>query len=211
MRQPVFDGLPEFAEGGFFMSQIFTRAYWRSAARELKRPKILAVTALLMAVSMAISMVSIPLPNNLHIYFTYVSKGLCAAICGPVAALVVGFAEDILGFVLHPTGAFFPGYTLSTMLAMFFYALGFYRQRLTIPRIAVTKLAVNLVCNVALGTLWNSILFGKAYLFYFWGSLGKNLTLWPIEVAVMVLVYRLVTPVLEKQGLMAPQGKIKQR
>ena len=107
------------------MSQIFTRAYWRSAARELKRPKILAVTALLMAVSMAISMVSIPLPNNLHIYFTYVSKGLCAAICGPVAALVVGFAEDILGFVLHPTGAFFPGYTLSTMLGLFFYALGF--------------------------------------------------------------------------------------
>ena len=27
----------------------------------------------------------------------------------------------------------------------------------------------------------------------------------------LVLVYRLVTPVLEKQGLMAPQGKNKQR
>ena len=188
----------------------FSAAYWRAAAREVKDLRKLTFAALMIAMCIVLSHVpSIPLFGGAKVTWGFLARSVCALVCGPVLGLIFGFAEDILSFFLTGGGGypFFPGYTLSTMLGLFFYALGFYRQRLTIFRIAVTKLAVNLVCNVALGTLWNSILFGKAYLFYFWGSLGKNLTLWPFEVAVMVLVYRLVTPVLEKQGLMAPQGK----
>lgn len=42
--------------------------------------------------------------------------------------LVFGFVEDILGFILQPTGDFFPGYTLSTMAGVLVYALCFYRR-----------------------------------------------------------------------------------
>ena len=188
---------------------LFSRAYWRAAGGQLKKPRVLAVCALLLAVSMAMSGLFLQLPNNLRVYFTYMPKGLCAAVCGPVAALVVGFTEDILGYALHPTGGFFPGYTLSTMVGMFLYALGFYRRRLTLPRVAITKLSVNLLCNVGLGTLWNSILYGKSYLFYFWGSLGKNLLLWPVETALLMAVFRLLAPALAREGLLAPQQPAK--
>ena len=104
-------------------------------------------------------------------------------------------------------GAFFPGYTVTTMVTMLIYALGFYNQRLTIPRIAITKLIVNVVCNICLNSFWNSILMGKAFTVFLVGSATKNLLLWPVEVIVMVLVFRLVTPIMEKYKLIAPQKK----
>ncbi len=180
-------------------------SYWKEAAARLKDVRTLAVCSVLMALSIAIASVFIPLPNGLRVYFTFAAKAICAMICGPVAALVFGCAEDLLGFLIHPTGAFFIGYTISSMFGMFLYALGLYRQRITVVRVALTKLAVNLLCNVGLGALWNSILFGKAYLFYFWSSLTKNLLLWPVETALILLVFRLLRSTMEKQKLIPKQ------
>lgn len=180
----------------------FSLFYWKEAAARLKSVRTLAVCAVLMALSIAIASVFIPLPNNLRVYFTFMPKAICAMICGPLAALVFGCAEDLLGFLIHPTGAFFIGYTLSSMFGMFLYALGFYRQRITVVRAAITKLAVNLLCNVALGALWSSMLYGKAYLVYFWSSLTKNLLLWPVETALILAVYRLLRDPIEKMRQM---------
>ena len=184
---------------------IFTRAYWKNAFGRLKSIRVLGACALLIALTIAITTLYIPLPNNLHVFFDYTPKALCAMVCGPAAALGVGFVMDILGFLARPMGAFFPGYTVTTMVAMLIYALGFYNQKITIPRIAITKLAVNVICNIGLNSLWNSILMGKAFVVFLAGSATKNLLLWPVEVLVMVIVFRLVAPVLEKQKLIAPQ------
>lgn len=187
---------------------LFTRAYWKEAAGRLKNVRVLAATALLIAVTVAISALYIPLPiNNLHVFFDYVPKSLCAAVCGPVAALGVGFVMDILGFLIHPFGAFFPGYTVTTMVAVLIYALGLYRRRMTVARIAVTKLAVNVICNIFLNSLWNSMLYSKGFWVFVASGTVKNLALWPVEVLIMVIIFRLVTPVLEKQGFIVPQKK----
>ena len=62
---------------------VFTRAYWKEAAHRLKSPRILAVSALLVALTIAITTLYIPLPNNLHVFFDYTPKALCAMVCGP--------------------------------------------------------------------------------------------------------------------------------
>ena len=59
----------------------------------------------------------------------------------------VRLVEDILGFILQPTGDFFPGYTLSTMAGVLVYALCFYRARITVLRIVLANLVVNLLVN----------------------------------------------------------------
>lgn len=182
-----------------------TSAYWQEAAATLRQPRLLAIAALFLALCIAIFSVFIPLPNNLRIYFTFVPKALCAAICGPIAALVFGFADDLLGFMIHPSGAFFFGYTLSAVMGMLIYALGLFRAKITVWRIAITKLAVNLLVNVGLGALWSSMLYGKAYLFYAGTSLVKNLLLWPAEVIVLTAVFRLLGPAMERAKLIPRQ------
>ncbi len=178
--------------------------YWRGAAGEVKKLRTLAVSAIFLALSSAVASVFIPLPNNLRVYFTYGPKALCAAVIGPVSGLIFGLTGDLLGFVLHPTGGFFPGYTLTSMMGMFLYGLGLYRKKITVRRLALTKLLVNLVCNAGLNVLWSAILFQKAWVVYFTASLTKNLALWPVETAVLVLVFRLVGPLMERQGFLLP-------
>lgn len=178
--------------------------YWRGAAGEVKKLRTLAVSAIFLALSSAVASVFIPLPNNLRVYFTYGPKALCAAVIGPVSGLLFGLTGDLLGFVLHPTGGFFPGYTLTSMMGMFLYGLGLYRKKITVCRLALTKLLVNLVCNAGLNVLWSAILYQKAWIVYFTASLTKNLALWPVETAVLVLVFRLVGPLMERQGFLLP-------
>lgn len=178
--------------------------YWRAAAGEVKKLRTLAVSAIFLALSSAVASVFIPLPNNLRVYFTYGPKALCAAVIGPVSGLLFGLTGDLLGFVLHPTGGFFPGYTLTSMMGMFLYGLGLYRKKITVCRLAVTKLLVNLVCNAGLNVLWSAILYEKAWIVYFTASLTKNLILWPVETVVLVLVFRLVGPLMERQGFLLP-------
>lgn len=185
----------------------FTRGYWRTAAKELKNLRMLTLAAIVVALRIVLGGVRIPLGDNLNIFFGYLINSLGSAIYGPVVALLSGFATDILGYFVRPDGAFFPGYVLSTMLGSFFYALFFYRARITLPRIIGAKLTVNLLVNVGLGAMWSAIQFSKGYYYYLAKSLTKNIGMLPIEVLLLWLFLRAMAPVCARNGLLPRQGK----
>lgn len=185
----------------------FTRGYWHTAARELKNLRMLTLAAIVVALRIVLGGVRIPLGDNLNIFFGYLINSLGSAIYGPVVALLSGFATDILGYFVRPDGPFFPGYVLSTMLGSFFYALFFYRARITLPRIIGAKLTVNLLVNVGLGALWSAIQFSKGYYYYLAKSLTKNIGMLPIEVFLLWLFLRAMAPVCARNGLLPRHGK----
>ena len=113
----------------------FSAAYWKTAAAELKNYRALVFSALMIAACIVLSHCKIPLGENLSLSVTFLARALCALVCGPIAAVLYGFVEDILGYILKPSGPFFPGYTLTTMLGCFWYALFFFRARITITRV----------------------------------------------------------------------------
>ena len=183
------------------------RDYWKAAAGSFKSVRMLAVCAMFIALRIAIGAVFIPVGENLRVYFTYAVTALGASIYGPLMALAEGFISDILGYFIAPSGGFFPGYTLSAMLGSVTYALFFYRQRLSVLRIFLCRLVVNLVINVLIGSIWSAMLMGKGYYYYLTKSIVKNLLLLPAETAVMYVVFRTMTPLLERMKLVVPQGK----
>lgn len=179
----------------------FSAAYWREAARTLKNVRVLALLAVLTAASIVIGGFFIPVAQNLRIHFTFIVNSLAGWIGGPVAALVYGFVADILGFIIHPTGGFFPGYTLSGMLGALLYALFFYRAKISIPRIFLCKLSVNVLVNILLGSLWSAMLYSKGYYYYLANSIVKNLVLLPLETIVMAVIIGAMLPIAVKAGL----------
>lgn len=185
----------------------FSRSYWRTALRELQNLRMLTLAAIVVALRIVLGGVRIPLGDNLNIFFGYLINSLGSAIYGPVMALLSGFAADILGYFVHPDGPFFPGYVLSTMLGSFFYAIFFYRARITLPRIIAAKLTVNLLVNVGLGALWNAIQFSKGYYYYLVKSLTKNIGMLPLEVFLLWIFLRAMAPVCAHSGLLPKQGK----
>lgn len=95
---------------------------------------------------------------------------------GPVMGFVCGGLGDLIQFVIKPTGAYFPGWTISAALAGFIYGLFFYGcnmkvaekydeqgQKKGILRIIDFKFLLRcaaaltidtLLVNVLLGTYW---------------------------------------------------------
>ena len=182
----------------------FSAKYWKEAAASVVRLRCLVFAALMVAAAIALSYFSIPIHESLKVSFGFLARSVCALVCGPVMAVLYGFVEDILGYILKSTGAFFPGYTLTTMLGCFWYAIFFFRARITITRICLAKLVTN-VQNVLLGSLWSAILYSKGYLFYMTSSALKNILCLPVQILMLVTLFSALLPILQRMELIPRQ------
>ena len=109
---------------------------------------------------------------------------------------------DILKFLVKPTGAFFPGFTISAVLGGVIYGVLLYKKPLSVPRIVAAKVTVAIVVNTLLNTFWLSMLYGQAFAALLPARLLKQLLMVPIET---VLFYAVVT-VLQKSRILQAAG-----
>ena len=173
--------------------------------------KLLIFAALMIAVTRALSLVpGIPIWHT-RLTWGFLARSVCALVCGPVLGLVFGFAEDILGYLLQPTGEFFPGYTLSTMAGVLVYALFFFRQRITVASLVLANLVVNIGVNALMGSVWTVMTRGGGYLGWFIPSLTKNLITILPKAAALYILFQALLPILQRMGLIPVQmdGRIR--
>ena len=188
------------------------QGYWKSSLRELRDLRKLTFAALMIALCVVLSHIpAIHLPGDTQVQWTFLAKAATGWVCGPVLGVLFAVAEDTLSFFLTGGGGYpyFPGYTLTTVLGLLTYALCFYRAKPSFGRILLAKFSVNLQ-NVVLGSLWSAILTGKAWVVIAPIRATKNLILLPVEVLLMVLVFRAIGPALAKSGLI-PKGAVPER
>ncbi|MEG0076704.1 folate family ECF transporter S component [Anaerorhabdus sp.] len=178
---------------------------FKKSAQNLKSIKYLAIMAVFIALKVIMAGVFIPVGENLRISFSFLIIAVEACIIGPIPGLVSGFITDLIGFMLFPFGAFFPGYILSAMLNCFIYAVFLYDTRISITKLFLSKTIVSYFCNVLLGSLWSSMLYSKGFIFYATASVVKNTILLPIEVILLVIVFKLLLPYLQKKNLVPVQ------
>ncbi|MBQ9268253.1 MAG: folate family ECF transporter S component [Oscillospiraceae bacterium] len=185
----------------------FSPAYWKAAWGELKSLRRLVFAALICALCVVVGSLFITVGDNLRVKFTFFFVAVGSAVYGPILGLLVGAVSDILGYVLFPSGAFFPGYTLSSMLGALIYALLLYRKKITVLRLFCAKFLVNYLVNVLLGSLWSRMMFGKGYLYYMTTSLIKNSLLLPVEVMLLAALFAVLLPVFSRMGLLPGHEK----
>ncbi len=177
------------------------RHYFELAKEELNKTDKLMICAIMISLQVVLSSFFIPLSDTLRIYFTFFITALNSCICGPILALFSGFIVDNIGFIVHPSGMYFFGYTISSMAGALIYALFTYQTRITVFKLFLSKLLVNVLVNAFLGSLWLSMMFTKGFEVYFAASIIKNLTLLPFEVILLTLVFKSVIPFLYKRKL----------
>ena len=166
----------------------------------MNKTKTLVLLALLMAIHVIISMFFIQVGDNLRIYFTYLVVVMVAILFKPSIALTYAIVEDLVAFFLFPTGPFFVGYTLSAFVSMCIYSF-FLRDVVNVKRVIIAKTLVNIISNVALGSLWSAMLYSKGYIFYLTTSVIKNIVLLPFEIIIILTFLHLITPSLYRSGL----------
>ena len=180
----------------------FSRAYWREAASQLKSVRMLAVAAMIVALRVAVKFLEIPLAAGLKLSFDCYVNAVGSLVYGPVAALCVGAVSDTVGCIVKPTGAYFFPFIFVEMMSGFIFALFFWRKKLTTGRFLTAKFSVNFVCNIIMTSVfvkWQCyLLYGieeaAAYNLINLVRIAKSLILFPLEAALISLLFSVLLP-----------------
>ena len=160
--------------------------------------RIIATLSLLTAMHIVVSFIYIPILDANRLMFTFFIKAIVGVIASPAFAILFGLTSDILGHIIHPTGSYFIGYTLTSIFSVLIFSIGFYKKNITVFRIIIVRTLVVVICNILLNSLWASILLDNDILYFMSISAIKNLVLLPIEIFVLYIMFKLLLPFLKK-------------
>ena len=192
-------------------SHPFSLDYWRDAAAELKDTKMLVITALMVALRIALKPAAIPLGPSLYIQTATLATALGAMIFGPVMAIPAAIVSDTVGFMIWPTGDYFLPFVLTEIASTMIYALFLYRAKVTPVRVMLARFGICFFINVVL----QQVIYAWYYTYI--GNpdqakesimgimtvtrIFKNLALFPIEAVVLTLFLKVLMPVARRAKL----------
>ena len=192
-------------------SNPFSAAYWRDAAAEMKSTKMLVITALMIALRVALKPLAIPLGPQLSIQTAMLATSLGAMIFGPVVAIPAAIVSDTIGFMIYPTGEYFLPFVLTEIASTMFYALFLYRAKVSPIRVMLSRFCICFFVNVVM----------QQFIYAWWYSyignpeqakesimgimtlsrILKNLAMFPIESVVLTVFLRFLLPVTRRAKL----------
>ncbi|MBR5315257.1 MAG: folate family ECF transporter S component [Firmicutes bacterium] len=124
---------------------------------------MLVTAALLIAMQIILSRFLSINAWNLKIGFAFTAVFVAAYLYGPWFAAVVATIADVVGACLFPSGAFFPGFTVTAILSGLLMGFFLYKKQ-TPSRILATVAIDQLILSLLLNTYWLSILYGSPYI-----------------------------------------------
>lgn len=179
---------------------------FQESAKEFRSLRSILVTGMLIAVSYVIESFTIEL-GFAKINFAFLAIAAIGMLYGPTVSLFAGGICDLVGFVAHPDGAFFPLYTVIAMVQGLIYGLIAYRKfRLTTPksnlsrkldvemciRLAIARIVdvvvINIICNTAANYHYGFGVNGRTLGAMIAARVVKNLIELPIDIALIAVV-----------------------
>ena len=189
----------------------FSKAYWRDAAAEMKDIKMLVITALMIALRIALKPFAIYIGPQMAIQTATLATALGAMIFGPVIAVPAALISDTIGFIIFPTGDYFLPFALTEIASTMIYALCLYRAKPNATRVIIARFLICFAVNVVLQQ------FIFAWQYTYMGNpekakdsimgimtaarLFKNLFFFPIETIVITLFLKVLVPVTSRARL----------
>ncbi|MBQ7064525.1 MAG: folate family ECF transporter S component [Firmicutes bacterium] len=163
------------------------------SAREMTHISSITGAGLVLALSIVLSyFLTFYVTPELRLGLAYLATAMLGLLYGPVTGGIVAGLGDIIKYFIKPSGAFFPGYTLTAFLGGFIYGLFFYRGKVTWTRCILSKTIINVFVNLGLNTLWSYILTGKGYIGLLVTRAWANLGLLPVQIILLYLVLKSV-------------------
>ena len=167
------------------------RDLFRESAEELKDSRTLAVIAMLLALAVMLGFFgTVQVTDFLKIGFSFLPNEIAAMLFGPSVGGIVAGAADILKFLVKPTGAFFPGFTISAAAGGVIYGLILYKKPLSVGRIILAKVLVAVLVNTCLNTFWLTVMYGSSFAVLLPARLLKQILMVPVETVLFYLVVR---------------------
>ena len=167
---------------------------------KLKNVYVLTVCALLVAIATVLGFFKlIVVPELIEIRFAFMPIGMAGMLFGPVIGGIVGALADVLGYLVNPTGPFFPGFTIATAISGVIYGFFLYKKKVTIPRVMLAQAVESVVVSLILNSINLSILYGNGFIAVLTPKIIKALALYPFKTALLYLVLIAIPVILPQQ------------
>lgn len=135
---------------------------------------------------------SVDVAGIARIGFGFLPVAMIAIMYGPWYAGGAYALGDILGMLIFPKGAYFPGFTLTAFLTGVVFGLILYKKEITWTRTLIASLIVVLCLNLCMDTYWLHILMGQGFLAMLPLRVVKCVFEIPVQVILIPLVWNKV-------------------
>lgn len=178
------------------ISERLTDNMFIRSAKELKSIRCLCVTAMLIALDIALKLLAgIQVTDSIKISFAFIAIASIGMLYGPTVSFAAGIITDLLGFIIKPTGAFDIRFTIIEALGALIYGLFLYNAtngKWLLPRIIAAKTTVVIICNLWLTTWAISSIAGKGFLVMLPARVMSNLAMLPVDIFILALFLPIV-------------------
>lgn len=192
-------------KGGVFMSEKRSDLTLKNSERlsyksmlELQRLPVLCFCGLMGAVAIVLGTVAtIRIGDFLRIGFSSIPNQIVAYLFGPWIGAFFGGAMDIIKWFINPTGEFFPGYTITAIVAGIIYGIFLYKRPVKLWRVIAAEVCVKVFCNLGLNTLWVMMTTGNAFKAIMVPRIAANAGKLPADVIILMILLPVVNKVIK--------------
>lgn len=152
----------------------------------------LTISAMMLALSVIFGFFKIPLSQVSEIRLQFLPVAAEGILFGPLYGGIVGGLSDILCYIVRPTGAFFPGFTVSAVIQGIIYGLILHKDH-GLKRIMIALILDTVIVSLILNPLWLMILYGNSFVVVFSARIIKVLIMFPINALLLVAITRIIS------------------
>ena len=139
----------------------------KHSALELKKLQSLVIIAILLALRVVLGLFAnytlAFFGNQVKIGASFLPIAVTGAMFGPIPALLVGALGDVLSFILAPSGAYIPGFTISGALTGCIYGFLLYKNQFSLPRVIIAWCVNMITVETFLAAFWFYIFMNPGY------------------------------------------------
>lgn len=164
----------------------------REFSRLIKRPQVLAVCSMMIAINVILGYFTLPVSSYLRIGFGFITMPVITMLYGPLIGCAAGLLQDVVSFVLKPTGAYLFTLTLNVGIGGMIYGAMLYKKRVGFWRVFCTKMIVIFVVNIMLNSIALAPTVGSGLVGILPSRIIKNVLLLPIQSMVVYAILKTV-------------------
>jgi ECF transporter S component (folate family) len=167
----------------------------------MKKVRIITYSAMLLACATVLGFFKVPITEIIELRFAFLPIAAAGSLFGPFVGALVGGLSDIFGYLVHPTGPFFPGFTISSAVQGLIFGLILYNRPITWKRVIMANIAQTVLITLILNPLWLSILYAMDFRAVFMARLLKSVIMFPIETVMVYYVLKALSAAYARQNI----------
>lgn len=171
----------------------------------LTKSKKIILSAMLLSMLLVLSRFFSIKSTFLVISFSFIPMMLAGIYLGPKYSTIIAGLGDLIGAILFPFGAYFPGFTISAAIMGFVYGIFLYKKpgeerkdSKFLIQLIISSVIVLGGIKILLESVFLNVLYGKAYLAVIASRLTAQAIMLPVQVITIFLLEKLLRPFVKK-------------